>query len=97
MTARDLDSPSPVASPSSCQSQSTTASIDSMDGAESWMPDPYRYAPAGVDIDAMRCAPRQQPTPFMPSSPRVDGKEEFNLDHGSLTGEFGETSFMAWF
>ena len=94
MTARD--SPSPVESPSSCQGRSRTASIDSMDGAESWMPDPYRYATAGVGLDVMY-ASRRQPTPFMPSPPRVDGKEEFNLDHGSLAREFGETSFMAWF
>jgi hypothetical protein len=34
---------------------------------------------------------------FTPSAPRVDGKEEFNLDFGALALQLDETSYMAWF
>lgn len=90
--------PSPISSPKAPGplSLSYSHSHDSGDDVP-WRPksepelhmlDIYRYANAGVGPDAI-CLGRTQP--------RVGGKEGFNLDHGSLAGEFGQTSYMAWF
>lgn len=87
--------PSPVASYHPRQTESSSAITDRRGGT--WLPDIYRYASAGVGVEDRYRRPSPQPTPFTPSSPRCDDKEEFNLDHGALTNQFGETSFMAWF
>ncbi|KAJ7700280.1 hypothetical protein B0H14DRAFT_3034208 [Mycena olivaceomarginata] len=38
-----------------------------------------------------------QPTPFMPGEPRIAANDNFNFEHGALTAELAETSYMAWF
>ncbi|KAF7299600.1 4Fe-4S ferredoxin-type domain-containing protein [Mycena chlorophos] len=38
-----------------------------------------------------------QPTPFVPSEPRVAANDSFDFEHGALTAELAETSYMAWF
>ncbi|KAJ6621837.1 hypothetical protein B0H10DRAFT_2432116 [Mycena sp. CBHHK59/15] len=72
---------------------------------ETWLPDVYRFNSVGVGIDE-RYRPggsggggfaTAQPTPFMPSEPRIAANDAFNFDHGSLTAELAETSYMAWF
>jgi hypothetical protein len=77
--------------------------------AETWLPDVYRFSSHGVGIDERyRIAngteaggdegfASAQPTPFMPSEPRIAANDAFNFDHGALTAELAETSYMAWF
>ncbi|KAJ7069663.1 fungal-specific transcription factor domain-containing protein [Mycena amicta] len=38
-----------------------------------------------------------QPTPFVPSEPRIAANDSFDFEYGSLTAELAETSYMAWF
>ena len=64
---------------------------------ESWMPDIYQYASAGVGVEERYTCAQAQPTPFIPSSPRVDQNDTFNFDHGALMVDLEETSYMAWF
>jgi hypothetical protein len=64
---------------------------------ESWMPDIYQYASVGVGVEERYTRAQAQPTPFIPSSPRVDEKDPFNFDHGALMVDLEETSYMAWF
>ncbi|KAF7314467.1 4Fe-4S ferredoxin-type domain-containing protein [Mycena kentingensis (nom. inval.)] len=40
---------------------------------------------------------KAQPTPFMPSEPRIAANDTFEFEHGALTAELAETSYMAWF
>ncbi|TFK23393.1 hypothetical protein FA15DRAFT_670507 [Coprinopsis marcescibilis] len=67
---------------------------------DSWIPDIYRFASLGLSLDD-RYAPgyaASQPTPFVPSFPRVSETKDFNFDHGDITvGLVEETSYMAWF
>ncbi|KAJ7132998.1 hypothetical protein C8R46DRAFT_1140298 [Mycena filopes] len=75
--------------------------------AETWLPDVYRFASMGVGIDeryriggsgnGSEGFASAQPTPFMPSEPRIAANDAFNFDHGALTAELAETSYMAWF
>ncbi|KAJ7147142.1 hypothetical protein C8R43DRAFT_1012117 [Mycena crocata] len=75
--------------------------------AEAWLPDVYRFASMGVGIDERyriggggnvgEGFAAAQPTPFMPSEPRIAANDAFNFDHGALTAELAETSYMAWF
>ncbi|KAJ7625379.1 hypothetical protein DFH06DRAFT_1229364 [Mycena polygramma] len=78
--------------------------------AETWLPDVYRFASMGVGIDERyrigggsggmgmeEGFASAQPTPFMPSEPRIAANDAFNFDHGALTAELAETSYMAWF
>lgn len=75
--------------------------------AETWLPDVYRFASMGVGIDERYHIGGRanggdgfaaaQPTPFMPSEPRIAATDAFNFDHGALTAELAETSYMAWF
>ncbi|KAJ7021588.1 hypothetical protein C8F04DRAFT_1140272 [Mycena alexandri] len=76
--------------------------------AETWLPDVYRFASMGVGIDERyriggsgsggeEGFAAAQPTPFMPSEPRIAANDAFNFDHGALTAELAETSYMAWF
>ncbi|KAJ7600809.1 hypothetical protein C8J56DRAFT_911343 [Mycena floridula] len=63
-----------------------------------YLPDIYHFSSNGIGLDQRYSGVAQkQPTPFMPSSPRVDGHESFNFDHGALTADLEETSYMAWF
>lgn len=66
----------------------------------SWLPDIYHFASNGIGIDERYerfPIAITQPTPFIPSSPRVDENDEFNFDYGALTAELEDTSYMAWF
>jgi hypothetical protein len=56
----------------------------------------YNLTPLSLDTDASSSA-RQPSSLFVPSSPRIAEDEKFNFDHGALTSELEETSFMAWF
>jgi len=65
---------------------------------DSWLPDIYHFASVGLSVEERYTFASAQPTPFTPSSPRVDEKEEFNFDHGALSADMvEETSYMAWF
>lgn len=64
---------------------------------DTWLPDIYRFNSAGVGIDERYTFASAQPTPFIPSSPRVTEDVIFNFDHGALTADLEETSYMAWF
>ncbi|CAK5284132.1 unnamed protein product [Mycena citricolor] len=74
---------------------------------ESWLPDVYHFGTLGIGIHERYRADEgstsedtfasAQPTPFMPSEPRIDASDSFNFDHGALTAELAETSYMAWF
>ncbi|KAJ7095719.1 hypothetical protein B0H15DRAFT_826810 [Mycena belliarum] len=73
--------------------------------AETWLPDVYHFASMGVGIDERYRIggsnsdgfAAAQPTPFMPSEPRIAATDAFNFDHGALTADIAETSYMAWF
>ncbi|KAF8895147.1 hypothetical protein BD779DRAFT_1608834 [Infundibulicybe gibba] len=65
--------------------------------SDAWLPDIYRFNSAGVGIDERYSFASARPTPFIPSSPRIDENETFNFDHGALTADLAETSYMAWF
>ena len=63
-----------------------------------WLPDIYRFSSVGVSVEERYTFASAQPTPFIPSSPRVAEDKNFNFDHGALTTELvEETSYMAWF
>lgn len=62
-----------------------------------YLPDIYHFNSNGVALDERYTFAQKQPTPFMPSSPRIDEHETFNFDHGAITAELEETSYMAWF
>jgi len=80
------------------QSRPQAGAPDPRTAGESWMPDIYQYASVGVSVEERYGARAQaQPTPFVPSSPRVDENETFNFDHGALMVDLEDTSYMAWF
>ncbi|KAL0581180.1 hypothetical protein V5O48_000870 [Marasmius crinis-equi] len=67
-----------------------------------WLPDIYSFNSVGVGVEdryggSTAEFATAQPTPFMPSEPRVTKMDQFNFDHGALMTELEETSFMAWF
>jgi hypothetical protein len=63
-----------------------------------WLPDLYRFSSVGLSVEERYTFASAQPTPFIPSSPRVSEDKNFNFDHGALTTELvEETSYMAWF
>jgi len=63
-----------------------------------WLPDLYRFSSVGLSVEERYTFASAQPTPFIPSSPRVAEDKNFNFDHGALTTELvEETSYMAWF
>jgi hypothetical protein len=63
-----------------------------------WLPDLYRFSSMGLSVEERYTFASAQPTPFIPSSPRVAEDKNFNFDHGSLTTNLvEETSYMAWF
>ncbi|KAK7048537.1 4Fe-4S ferredoxin-type domain-containing protein [Favolaschia claudopus] len=80
---------------------------------EPWLPDVYRFASHGVGVDERYRVQRggenvngdreegfasAQPTPFIPGEPRVAANDAFfHFEHGALTAELAETSYMAWF
>ncbi|KAF8968960.1 hypothetical protein BDZ97DRAFT_1797210 [Flammula alnicola] len=65
---------------------------------ESWLPDIYHFSTLGLSLEERYTFASAQPTPFIPSSPRVAENENFNFDYGALsTGLVEETSYMAWF
>jgi hypothetical protein len=74
-----------------------SSATDPIATGESWMPDIYQYTSAGVGVEERYTRAQEQPTPFIPSSPRVDQNETFNFDHGALMVDLEETSYMAWF
>ncbi|KAJ6525276.1 hypothetical protein DFH09DRAFT_1188758 [Mycena vulgaris] len=72
--------------------------------AETWLPDVYHFSSMGVGIDERyriggsgEGFAAAQPTPFIPSEPRIAATDAFNFDHGALTADIAETSYMAWF
>ena len=63
-----------------------------------WLPDLYRFSSVGLSVEERYTFASAQPTPFIPSSPRVAEDKNFNFDHGALSTELvEETSYMAWF
>lgn len=65
---------------------------------KAWLPDLYRFSSVGLNVEERYTFASAQPTPFIPSSPRVAEDKNFNFDHGSLTTDLvEETSYMAWF
>ncbi|KAJ7288137.1 hypothetical protein C8J57DRAFT_1445609 [Mycena rebaudengoi] len=75
-----------------------------LDHSEAWLPDVYRFNSVGVGVEERYRIggttaefALAQPTPFMPSEPRIAPNDAFNFDHGALTAELAETSYMAWF
>ena len=63
-----------------------------------WLPDLYRFSSVGLSVEERYTFASAQPTPFIPSSPRVAEDKNFNFDHGALTTELvEETRYMAWF
>lgn len=67
-----------------------------------WLPTVYGFTSNGIGVDERynlkAISPSSNPpTPFAPSTPRVDPRETFNFDHGALTAQLEETSYMAWF
>lgn len=63
-----------------------------------WLPDLYRFSSVGLSVEERYTFASAQPTPFIPSSPRIAEDKNFNFDHGALTTELvEETSYMAWF
>ncbi|KAF8158547.1 hypothetical protein B0H34DRAFT_709315 [Crassisporium funariophilum] len=65
---------------------------------DSWLPDIYRFSSVGLGVEERYTFASAQPTPFIPSSPRVAENVKFNFDHGALTIDLvEETSYMAWF
>jgi hypothetical protein len=74
-----------------------SSETDPRAAGESWMPDIYQYASVGVGVEERYTRAQAQPTPFIPSSPRVDQNDTFNFDHGALVVDLEETSYMAWF
>ncbi|KAM6493617.1 hypothetical protein JOM56_009978 [Amanita muscaria] len=65
--------------------------------SDAWLPDIYQFASNGLGLEERYTFASAQPTPFVPSSPRIGQSENFNFDHGALTVDLEETSFMAWF
>ncbi|KAJ4481960.1 hypothetical protein J3R30DRAFT_3286103 [Lentinula aciculospora] len=68
------------------------------DGTGPWLPDIYSFSTIdGIGVENRYQLASAPPTPFMPSSPRVDKDEKINLEYGALTTDLEETSYMAWF
>jgi hypothetical protein len=66
--------------------------------SDTWLPDIYSFSSVGLNVEERYTFASAQPTPFIPSSPRVAEDKNFNFDHGALTTELvEETSYMAWF
>lgn len=65
--------------------------------SDAWLPDIYQFTSVGVGIEERYTFASAQPTPFIPSSPRIAENANFNFDHGALTADLAETSYMAWF
>lgn len=68
------------------------------------LPDIYHFSSMGVGVEgrysftpATSTQQQQKSNLFVPSSPRIAEDEKFNFDHGALTAELEETSYMAWF
>ena len=75
-----------------------TANDHSPSVHNAWLPDLYRFSSVGLSVEERYTFASAQPTPFIPSSPRVAEDKNFNFDHGALTTELvEETSYMAWF
>ncbi|KAJ4491601.1 hypothetical protein C8J55DRAFT_450236 [Lentinula edodes] len=68
------------------------------DGTGPWLPDIYSFSTVdGIGVENRYKPPSAPPTPFVASSPRVDENEKVNFEHGALTTDLEETSYMAWF
>ena len=67
--------------------------------SEMWLPEVYNFTSAGVgpeDRHSFKVA-APHPTPFSPMDPRVGKHESVNFDHGAITVDLTDTSYMAWF
>ncbi|KAK0464414.1 uncharacterized protein EV420DRAFT_1627400 [Desarmillaria tabescens] len=62
-----------------------------------WLPEVYRFQSAGITVDDRYNFASAPPTPFSPSDPRVGKHETVNFDHGAITVDLSDTSYMAWF
>ncbi|KAJ3862360.1 hypothetical protein EV359DRAFT_45366, partial [Lentinula novae-zelandiae] len=68
------------------------------DGTGPWLPDIYSFSTVdGIGVENRYKPPSAPSTPFVRSSPRVDENEKVNFEHGALTTDLEETSYMAWF
>ncbi len=57
----------------------------------------YSFTPLATTVQQQHRKQPQQQNLFVPSSPRIGEDEKFNFDHGALTADLEETSYMAWF
>lgn len=66
-----------------------------------WLPDVYKFTSAGIGpedrYNNFQAAAPPTPLPFSPMAPRVGKHETVNFDHGAITIDLTETSYMAWF
>lgn len=91
MTSSDL-------SPFKTTTTSDHSNTPSVQNNNAWLPDLYRFSSMGLSVEERYTFASAQPTPFIPSSPRVAEDKNFNFDHGALTTDLvEETSYMAWF
>ena len=52
----------------------------------------------GLSVEERYTFASAQPTPFVPSEPRISETDNFNFDYGAMTFDPVEgASFMAWF
>ncbi len=68
--------------------------------AAMWLPGVYEFTSAGMgpeDRHTFQAAAPTVPLPFSPMDPRVGKHETVNFDHGAITVDLTETSYMAWF
>lgn len=85
-----------LSSPEISEQSQVHQSTDSSSGS-AYLPNLYHFNSNGIGVTERYAVAPERPTPFMPSSSRVDGQASFNFDYGEITAELEETSFMAWF
>ncbi|KIY68324.1 hypothetical protein CYLTODRAFT_395596 [Cylindrobasidium torrendii FP15055 ss-10] len=81
--------------------------------SQMWLPEVYRFAsagvapneqftttpglPGGLEVTRSSRVAQSDPSPFTPMDPRVGKHETVNLEHGEITVDLTDTSYMAWF
>ncbi len=71
--------------------------LQNVEDERTWLPEVYRFHSAGITVDDHYSFASAPPTPFSPSDPRVGKHETVNFDHGAITVDLSDTSYMAWF
>ncbi|KAK0439848.1 hypothetical protein EV421DRAFT_1818820 [Armillaria borealis] len=71
--------------------------LRNVEDERTWLPEVYRFHSAGITVDDHYNFASAPPTPFSPSDPRVGKHETVNFDHGAITVDLSDTSYMAWF